>query len=217
MRRLSVLAVGLFAAANLSFGAVIVDKAPNDIPFGTWNPLSGTGTYVYAGSFVASDAALVNVLGIYIANEDTMLDPSQFQLQLWGDLGNAPDPFNVLATTGILTQPSNILALITGNLLAPVNIVAGTRYWIAATTVGLSGTDEYGVGSHIQNSVYNDNGTFWYSNDAAGINFDGQALTPELSIYAEGDVVGGEAPEPATWAMMAMGLGGLAAWRKRTV
>ena len=38
------------------------------------------------------------------------------------------------------------------------------------------------MGGHTQNSVYPDNGTFWYSNDPPGIVFDGQNQTPEMAF-----------------------------------
>ena len=60
--------------------------------------------------------------------------------------------------------------------------MAGQRYWFVATCVGEAGTGDFTVGGHTQNSVYPDNGTFWYSNDPPGITFDGQNNTPEMAF-----------------------------------
>ena len=81
-------------------------------------------------------------------------------------------------------------------------------YWFAATVVGESGPGFYQVGGHTQNSQYNDNGTFWYSNDPSGQSFDGQNLTPEMAFH-----VGTAVPAPASLALA--GLGGLVATRRR--
>jgi hypothetical protein len=61
-------------------------------------------------------------------------------------------------------------------------LIPGNLYWFAATVVGESGTGAYQVGGHTQNSQYPDNCTFWYSNDPAGVAFDGQNLVPEMAF-----------------------------------
>jgi hypothetical protein len=40
----------------------------------------------------------------------------------------------------------------------------------------------YQAGGHTQNSVYNDDGTFWYSNDPAGVKLCPSKLTPEMTF-----------------------------------
>jgi len=190
--------------AGLCQAGVIIDKIPDLGAY--WNPLKAAGgTYVYADSFVAPTSGDITTLGIYLLDQSGGGDPSQFRIQLWADNGGSPDGSNVLATTDILTDGGTSLHLSSAAVLVPVTVTAGVRYWVVGTTVGLSGTDEYKVGGHTQNSIYNDNGTFWYSNDPGGASFDGANLTPEMAIFASGD----EAPEPATWTIGALGLGAL--------
>ncbi len=205
-------ALSLTGAGITASGAVITDKTPDVGPY--WHPLAVSGTAVYTDSFVFSGATgtMAEVLGVYmlVQGEGT---GSQFRLQLWGDLSNSPDPGSVLATTGVLQVSNPALQLVTGTLLTPYSMTSGTRYWVAATTVGLLDGLDYQVGAHTQNSIYQDNGTFWYSNDPNGITFDGQGLTPEMAIYVEGGA--GEVPEPGTLAMLGAGLGALAMLRRR--
>jgi hypothetical protein len=74
-------------------------------------------------------------------------------------------------------------------------LTAGVQYWFAANVIGLTADARIKVGGHTQNSGgINDNGTFWFSNDPTGINFDGQGLTPEMAFRVELEPV----PEPTT-------------------
>lgn len=200
------------SSATLAPAAVIVNKSPDLGLY--WQPLSSDGTYVYASSFIftGTTGTLVDTLGAYMAVSIEGAG-SPFRFELFADDANSPDPANVLAVTGYQTSSVSTLQLITGSLLVPYALTNGTRYWIAASTVGQTGGNAYQVGGHTQNSVYNDNGTFWYSNDPSGLAFDGQSLTPEMAIYASG---GDSAiPEPATLATLAAGLGLMGLLRRR--
>jgi len=131
--------------------------------------LSADGTYVYADSFVFSGVSgtLVDTLGVYMTLPDGDAG-SLFRFELPGDASNSPDPNNVLAVTAYQTSSVSTLQLVTGALLTPYVLTSGDRYWIAASTVGQQGGISYQVGAHTQNSIYNDNATFWYSNDPTG-------------------------------------------------
>ncbi len=203
------------AAAALSVvapAAVIIDKTPDAGPF--WSPLSAGGTYVYANSFVftGTTGTMAEVLGAYMLVQGGGTG-SPFRFELLGDNSNSPDPFSVLAVTGYQQGSGSTLQLLTDSLLVPYALTNGTRYWVSASTVGQQGGSSYQVGGHTQNSIYADNGTFWYSNSSNGLSFDGQSLTPEMAIY----VAGGESavPEPATSATIAAGLGLLVFLRRR--
>lgn len=191
-----------FAAAGV-MGDII--KPPDVGPW--WHPLDGdTGSYVYASDFIAQGPDLtVAALGMWLdlrwGTEQTI------RFEIWGHGAPGPDPFNVLTSTG------SVLPAVTPNLdyfeysAGPVDLVAGDRYWFVATVVGESGGAGFGTGGHTQNSVYQDNGTFWFSNDPNGINFDGQNLTPQIAFAVT------LIPAPGTVAML--GLAGLAVTRRR--
>lgn len=208
--RCAIAAVALSAVAP---AAVIIDKPADVGPY--WQPLSAGGTYVYANSFLftGTTGTVADTLGVYMRVSGGEGTGSPFRFELLADNANSPDPANVLAASGYQQFSGSTLQLVTGSLLVPYALTNGTRYWVSASTVGQQGGVAYQVGGHTQNSVYADNGTFWYSNDPAGISFDGQRLTPEMAIY----VAGGEAqiPEPVTSATIAAGLGLLVFLRRR--
>lgn len=201
------------SALSLTLSAgVIIDKGPDQGPY--WSPLSAASTYVYADSFVftGSTGTLAETLGIYMLSQDGM--GSNFRFELLADLSDAPDPNTVLAVTDYQQFNDPDLHLVTGSLLIPYALVNGVRYWVAGSTVGQSGGAGYQVGGHTQNSIYQDDGTFWYSNDAAGMSFDGQGLTPEMAIYVSNSAPSA-VPEPATYACVVAGLAVLALLRRR--
>ena len=170
--------VGVVAFAAASVTADIV-KPPDVGPW--WNPIDGiSGTYVYASDFVMEGTDLnVDALGMWL---ELLGGTSQsIRFEIWGDNGG-PDPFNVLSTTGSVT-PNVVPSLDYFEYPASsATLVVGDRYWFAATVVGEGGGATFRTGGHTQNSVYNDNGTFWYSNDEGACNFDGQNLTPEMAF-----------------------------------
>jgi hypothetical protein len=197
--------------ATLSHAYVVVDKTPDIGAF--WQPLSAptAGTEVYTNSFIftgnTGDAA--TVAGTYMRSLSGGV-PTTFQFLLLADNANSPSN-SILASSAFTSTGSANLTLVTGALSAN-SLVNGTRYWIALSTWGGDGASgSYQVGGHTQNSIYNDNGTFWYSNADTGFGgpYDGQRLTPEMAIYVEAGVV----PEPAT--MAALGMGALALIRRK--
>ena len=195
--------VGVVAFAAASVTADIV-KPPDVGPW--WNPIDGiSGTYVYASDFVMEGTDLnVDALGMWL---ELLGGTSQsIRFEIWGDNGG-PDPFNVLSTTGSVT-PNVVPSLDYFEYPASsATLVVGDRYWFAATVVGEGGGATFRTGGHTQNSVYNDNGTFWYSNDPAGINFDGQGLTPQMAFAVS------LVPAPASAGLL--GLAGLVGLRRR--
>lgn len=183
-----------------------IEKPPDLGPF--WQPLSPNGgTYVYSDCFVAPAGADIHVqaLGTWLQElvsggvpEGSATRPDfvpeggstpDVRFEIWGDAGG-PDAGNVLATTGTLSPEPTGLELVTAPVqLGATPLTPGQVYWFAATVVGEQGTGAYQVGGHTQNSVYPDNCTFWYSNDPAGVNFDGQNLTPEMPFSVTLDEV----------------------------
>ncbi len=209
------LAAILTAALLLCQGAYagVITKSPDLLEY--WNPLSSNGgTYVYANSFVAPDSGVVTDLGLWLAGYAT-----DMYLQVLGSIGgnpaSGPDTANIIATTALMIgENHDALDFVNSPTSSSLALVAGQVYWFAATVVGVPPAGYYTVGGHTQNSAYADNGTFWYSNDPAGINFDGQALTPEMAFQ----VVTREdsrVPVPATLALFGLGLLGLRFSRSR--
>lgn len=202
--------IALAALAGLATSAAAstsIVKPPDIGPW--WRPLNGgTGSFVYASDFVLSGTdTQVDRLGMWLLS--LWGTTQKIRFEIWGDTGGfGPDPNNVLAGTG------SIKPIVGGNLdyhEAPAsfsaNLVPGNRYWFAATVVGEGGGAAYQTGGHTQNSVYNDNGTFWYSNDPTGMFFGGRNLTPQIAFAVH--------LVPAPGALALVGLGGLVAARRR--
>jgi hypothetical protein len=200
---LIVLAAGSVAAADTS-----ITKTPDLGNF--WNPLGNNGaTAVYADSFIAPNGADVVPVRLGTWLDDLGTGGTDLRFEIWGD-NNGPNPFDVLATTGTVSPSTNGLTYVEAGVQNGAQaLVPGQRYWYVSTAVGEAGSGYFQTGGHTQNSIYQDNGTFWYSNDPNGINFDGQNLTPEMAF----SVTLGAIPTPATAALL--GLGGLAAARRR--
>lgn len=210
MRTIRFATVGLLACMSLALdvsAAVIVDKIPDVGDF--WQPLDGNpnGTYVYADSFVftGTTGTLLETVGIYLRNQFGGAG-TPFRFEVYADNGNAPDPTSVLGVTNYQQVANTTLSLVTDALLAPISLVNSTQYWIAASVVGQASQGSYQMGGHTQNSIYPDNGTFWYSNDPAGLAFDGQGLTPEIGIYAESGAAAA-VPEPSSLALVCISFG----------
>lgn len=150
-----------------------------------WWPLHPTnGSYVYANSFVADADADVTDLGAWLLPTDGAGTGSTVAFEVWGESpAGGPDAGNVIASTGLmdLGGGAGTLEYYSGSPAFSGMLTAGTRYWFAISVVG--GTGSYWqTGGHSQNSQQLDNGTFWYSNDPAGVSFDGQGFTPELAF-----------------------------------
>lgn len=190
--------------------AATITKAPDRGPY--WHPLSTHGTYVYADSFVAPVNGVVTSLGTWL-NTESYDASTTLKFQVWGSVGgnavNGPDWNQVLATTAPISGFSGGLTLYSGSPTLSSSLIAGNTYWFAATAVGSTGSGSYQVGGHTQNSgSIVDNGTFWYSNDSAGHNFDGRRLTPEMAFTVS---MGPSASVPeAGWTALMLGIGMLA-------
>lgn len=208
-RQIAFLVAIVFAAA--AQGQTTIEKPPDQGPF--WNPLSPNGgTYVYADCFFAPAGIDIHVqeIGTWLQEltegqgvpEGSVTQegfagggsPTSVRFEVWGTAGGGgPDAGNVLATTGSLSPiPTGLEFFSAPALPGTQALTPGDRYWFAATVVGEAGPGGYQVGGHTQNSVYPDNCTFWYSNDPAGVAFDGQNLTPEMAF----SVTLGDTPVP---------------------
>lgn len=207
-------------------------KSPDVGPF--WQPLGNdSGTDVYSNSFVAADNGAPTTLGMWLM-ESTAGVPN-LRFEIWGD-NSGPDAGAVLMSTGSIDLSGSITTSL-AFYSAPVATIIeplqkGETYWFVATAVGeTAAPGNYQVGGHTQNSACADDGTFWYSNDPAGINFDGQSQTPEMAFEVQVDGGGAqrcggqEEPLPVpTLSPLAllllslmMGLGGAAVVRSRMV
>ena len=209
MKRLAsaILAIATAVSAG-SAGADVITKSPDLGNF--WNPLSSTGTYVYADSFIATTTGTVTDLGTWLRGGSSSL-----VFEILADNGNAPDGSNVLTKTATLSFTLGALIFEDAAPLTALTLTAGQEYWFAASTVGLGGSGFYNVGGHTQNSGgITDNGTFWYSNDPAGLNFDGRGLVPEMAFSVTTSSAT-SVPEPATIALFGAGLAGLGLARRR--
>jgi hypothetical protein len=192
--------VAMTLLAGAAQGLTTIEKPPDVGPF--WNPLSPNGgTYVYADCFIAPAGVDIHVqsLGTWLLDQAPGGEPGggltregfvpqggappTVRFEIWGDTPPGPDAGDVLATTGsIQPAPAGLDFVEAPVLPGATALTPGTRYWFAATVVGEAGDGSYQTGGHTQNSVYVDNCTFWYSNDPAGIFFDGQNLTPEMAF-----------------------------------
>lgn len=193
--------------------AATITKSP-DLG-GFWEPVSTSGTYIYADSFVAPISGNVSQIGIWLMNwsGDTSAQPIVFDV--FGSAGSGPDPSNVLATTGPLSlDVTSTLSLFTAPTTSSLSLVAGQTYWVAGDEVGLSGGGELQTGGHTQNSEgITDNGSLWWSNDPAGLSFDGQNRLPEMAFTVT--ITDVAVPEPGTLALIGAGLTGLGFVRRR--
>ena len=187
----------------LAIGDTQISKGPDYGPW--WNPLGLAGTAVYADGFYAPGgddqvAALGTWLEALGAGETAGL-----RMQIWGshEANGGPDCNNVIASTDEFTSDVvGELVLVTMPVTSgEATLVEGEFYWFVSTAVGGNpNAVAYRVGGHTQNSVYNDNATFWYANDPEGCTFDGQGLTPEMAF--EVLLTGPVGTEQATWTQM---------------
>ncbi len=198
--------------ATIAQAASTVHKTADQGPF--WSPInSSSGTYVYADSFISPESGSATTLGTYLQTLSDGVGPD-IRFEVWGD-SNGPDASNVIASTGSLTLPVD--ATLTFFSAPAVNqnstLNEGVLYWFVATVVGEAAAPvSYRTGGHTQNSACVDDGTFWYSNDSAGIVFDGQNNTPEMAFEVQinggGNNVCGEIV-PAATPVPTLGMTGL--------
>lgn len=185
--------------------SVIIDKTPDR--GGYWNPLSGGSSYLYANSFVAPSSTTANTLGIYLQNDRG--PGSRVRFELWADNGNSPQGGTVLGVTDYHQYSDTTLSLRTAQMLTSVSLVAGTRYWVVGSTVGQPDQGSYRAGAHSPGA---DGGRFWFSNDPAGLAFDGGGF-PEMAIYVA--YTTSAVPEPSAFTALALPLAAGLLLRKR--
>lgn len=202
------------AASSVAFAGTIT-KSPDLGPY--WSPLSSSGSYIYADSFVADVSGSVTSLGTWLLNGS-----SNLLFQVYGSIGGnaaaGPDSSNIFATTGTVTgQTYDSLTFVDGGLVTDIaDLIAGQTYWFGASTVGQGGSGGYTVGGHTQNTGgIVDGGSFWYSNDPVGQSFDGRGLTPEIA-FRVGIAESSNVPEPASIALLGLGMLGFVASRRKS-
>ncbi len=193
----------LLLAGTANAGTII--KSPDLGDY--WGPLSSWGTHVYANSFIATTTGTVTDLGTWLNGGSSAL-----VFEILADSGNSPNGAGILASTAVLSFNNAALTFEHAAPFRGATLIAGREYWFAASTVGLGGTGAYNVGGHMQNSGgITDNGSFWYSNSASGLSFDGQHLTPEMAF----SVTISGLPEPASIALLGTGMLGLGTLGRR--
>jgi hypothetical protein len=193
-------------SSTFAHASVTITKSPDLGPF--WFPLSTSGSFGYADSFVAPSSGPVADIGLWLTNfsGDTSSQPLVFEV-VGSAGGGGPDTTDVLATTGALTlDVTSSLSLFSESTTSSANLIAGDTYWVVGDEVGLSGGGQVQVGGHTQNSEgIVDNGTFWFSDDPSGVSF----LGPNTTEMAFTVTLSSSVPEPSTWAMMLLGFAGL--------
>lgn len=209
-RTLTALSVIALAGGTALAGDIV--KPPN--VGANWQPLDpDTGTYIYANLFVADESGPVDELGTWLLAQGGAGTGAMVAFEVYGSVGgdatNGPDSTNVIASTGLLDigGGTDTLDFYSAAAAFSGNLTAGEIYWFGANVIGGGPADPYEMGQHEQNSIYDDNGTFWFSNDPTGVNFDGQNFTPEIAFSVS--IV------PAPGAVALLGLGGIAAIRRR--
>lgn len=209
MKRITLAFVTLVGVTALS-SAWSLDKTPNYQDGDFWRPLALPQTGIYADSFIFTGATgeTLAELGVYLRDPDGN-GGGNIRFYLLQDGGNAPTS-NILATSLVdVSTNSQTMTLLAANTTS-FSMVNGVRYWVAAQA--MTEADIYITGGHVQNSIYNDNGTFWFSN-ANDLNiWDGQALTPEMSIHVK---TTGEPSVPGPAAVVPFAVGLVAAARRR--
>ena len=208
------LVCGAAAAVLMTAGtakAGLIVKPPDQGAF--WQPLGPNSSYAYGNSFVADESGPVDNLGLWLLSQGGVGAGSDLSFEVWGSIGGnvllGPDSGNVIVATGLTNfgGGTDTLDLYKFDVGGGGNLVAGQSYWFVASAVGANvNQGNYTVGAHTQNSVYQDNGTFWFSNDPNGNDWGGNA-TPEMAFSV--NIV----PAPAAIAML--GLAGLVGTRRR--
>jgi hypothetical protein len=195
-----VAAVGVLAiSAGIATADTLISKPPDFGPW--WNPVGNndSDTSVYADSWIqpVGPDNTATQLGCWLEPLGGAPN-SSVRYEVWADAGG-PNCNAVLASTAQFSTGTPGLNLHTRPVTSGGGpLVAGVKYWFVVTGVGPPGpASPYRVGGHTQNSVYIDNGTFWYSNDPAGCNFDGRNLTPEMAFQVL--LTGPVAVEGTTW------------------
>jgi hypothetical protein len=214
----TIASITILGLASLTAQAQTLTLLPDQGPF--WHPLSPNGgTYVYANSFASPGSGLATSMGTWL---NTLTeDPNTavtFEIlgSVSGNPADGPDTSDVLAETAPISGISGGLALYSGAALAGgTALIAGDEYWFAATVVGAGGTGAYQFGAHTLGSAgTDDNGSFWFSNDPAGVNFDGANLQPEIAFTV---TVAGTVPDGGTTATLLGGAVMAMAWLRRKI
>jgi len=213
MRRL-LLGVALAGMMAMPVAAdTLIDKPPDVGPW--WHPLGAGTTELYASDFIAPDTdVMVQTLGTWLQTYSGGPDFAVIDFEIWGTdpSTGGPDFNNIIAKTGTMQTDVGTLTLFTMDVIeGPAMLTPGDRYWFVASAWGM-GDPSYGyyqVGGHTQNSVYQDNGTFWFSNYPDDGYFDGQGYTPQMAFQV------GLGPIPTPGALALLGLAGLVRRRRR--
>jgi len=170
--------------AGAAFSTTIISKPPDLGAF--WQPVGNEPTYIYSDCFIAPAGPDLTVTQLGTWLQPIYETPHAIvRFEIWGSLGGGPDCTNVIAATATFSTEAGGLNLYTLPVATGGGpLVTGVKYFFVITGFGL-GNANYGmyqVGGHTQNSVYQDNCTFWYSNQPDGCTFDGMNLTPEMAF-----------------------------------
>jgi len=175
-----------------------------------------TTQWQQAEDFTFGSATTIDGAGVYIGSTGDGLSnwDGAFQYAIYGDAGGSPGAAlasgSVTATTSDTGIPwfSGNAFLFEFNFNSAFNAAANTTYWL-----GLHASSDYAGRDELYFSTTNGNGT-----NLGQENFENQGSWSgngqEHAFY----LTGGAVPEPTTWALMILGMGGAGvALRRRRV